>query len=219
MQVARIEPGSRGPLFQSAPRHAKMLSGRPPMHRNDVLAMVKRRCAAAGLALSFSPHAFRTTGATLFVDNSGDLSILQASHPCVHVHHAVRISVVPAATLRRASDCQPTGTRRPLEPRLQASGSWRLGKEDESVRDSHRSARRPQRRMKRPLHVSVCDRACRDAPTWLLISSQLGPRAGPCRRSLLGWLRAQLASPPRLAASSLSRSAPCLGRGACRDHR
>jgi integrase/recombinase XerD len=44
---------------------------------HNVTAMVKRRCAAAGLAVSFSSHSFRTTGATLFVQNGGDLPMLQ----------------------------------------------------------------------------------------------------------------------------------------------
>jgi site-specific recombinase XerD len=58
---------------RSAPRHAKTLSAQP-MHRNDVTAMVKRRCAAPGLALSFPSHSVRTTGATLVIENGGDLA-------------------------------------------------------------------------------------------------------------------------------------------------
>ena len=71
MTAAAIEPGGR-PLFQSAAGNALILSGLP-MHRNDVGAMVKRRCAAAGLSATICSHSFRATGLTLHHENGGSL--------------------------------------------------------------------------------------------------------------------------------------------------
>jgi site-specific recombinase XerD len=72
LAVAGFEPASRVPLFQSAPRNSGQLSG-APMHRNDVGAMVKRRCKAAGLCTSICSHSFRATGLTLHHENGGSL--------------------------------------------------------------------------------------------------------------------------------------------------
>jgi integrase len=41
--------------------------------RNDVGAMVKRRCAAAGLSATICSHSFRATGLTLHHENGGSL--------------------------------------------------------------------------------------------------------------------------------------------------
>jgi integrase len=41
------------------------------MVRRDVLAMVKRRCAAVGLPCSICNHSFRTTGITVHAENGG----------------------------------------------------------------------------------------------------------------------------------------------------
>jgi site-specific recombinase XerD len=72
LTAAGLEPGGRVPLFQSAPRNTGKLSG-APMHRNDVGAMVKRRCAVAGLSTSICSHSFRATGLTLHHENGGSL--------------------------------------------------------------------------------------------------------------------------------------------------
>ena len=68
--------GGRAYLFQSAPARSGQLSG-APMHRNDVLAMVKRRCKAAGLPGSIRTHSLRTTGGNLHLQNGGKLEDLQ----------------------------------------------------------------------------------------------------------------------------------------------
>jgi site-specific recombinase XerD len=68
--AARFEPISKAPLFQSAPRRSHALSGKP-MHRTDVWAMVKRRCAAAGLPSTICNHSFRATGITIHQENGG----------------------------------------------------------------------------------------------------------------------------------------------------
>jgi Phage integrase family len=62
--------GGKAPLFQGIPARSGKLSGRA-MHRNDAWAMVKRRCAAAGLPTVFRTHSFRTTGANLHLQTVG----------------------------------------------------------------------------------------------------------------------------------------------------
>lgn len=49
-----------------------------PLHRNDVLRMVKRRVVAAGLPLSTCSHSFRATGITSYLENGGTLEHAQA---------------------------------------------------------------------------------------------------------------------------------------------
>jgi integrase/recombinase XerD len=62
----------RAPLFQSAPRRAKALSGKP-LDRSSVLGIVKRRCFAVGLPESICNHSFRATGITIHQENGGTL--------------------------------------------------------------------------------------------------------------------------------------------------
>jgi site-specific recombinase XerD len=68
--AAELEPRSRAPLFQSAPRRGRKLTGKA-MHRADVWAMVKRRCAGAGLGANICNHSFRATGITIHQENGG----------------------------------------------------------------------------------------------------------------------------------------------------
>jgi integrase/recombinase XerD len=67
--AAELAQRSKAPLFQSAPRHGG-LSGKA-MSRGDVWAMVKRRCAAAGLPDNICNHSFRATGITIHQENGG----------------------------------------------------------------------------------------------------------------------------------------------------
>ena len=62
-------------LFQSVDR-AGRLSGRP-LTRRAVLAMIKRRAAAAGLPASTCCHTFRATGITAYLSNGGTLEHAQ----------------------------------------------------------------------------------------------------------------------------------------------
>jgi integrase/recombinase XerD len=62
----------RAPLFQSAPRRSKALSGKP-LDRSAVLGIVKRRCRDVGLPPSICNHSFRATGITLHQENGGDI--------------------------------------------------------------------------------------------------------------------------------------------------
>ena len=63
------------PLFQSVDRSGR-LSGRP-LTRRVVLAMIKRRAAAAGLPASTCCHTFRATGITAYLSNGGTLEHAQ----------------------------------------------------------------------------------------------------------------------------------------------
>ena len=63
-------------LFQSVDRVGERLSGRP-LTRRVVLAMIKRRAAAAGLAPSTCCHTFRATGITAYLSNGGTLERAQ----------------------------------------------------------------------------------------------------------------------------------------------
>jgi integrase len=66
----------KAPLFRSADRHRE-LSERP-MHRNDVLEMIKRRARDAGLPESTCCHTFRATGITAYLENGGTIENAQA---------------------------------------------------------------------------------------------------------------------------------------------
>jgi integrase len=67
------EPGS--PLFPAAIGKTGKLSRRP-LVRTDAADMLKRRLKQAGLPAHYSPHSFRATGITNFLENDG---ILQAA--------------------------------------------------------------------------------------------------------------------------------------------
>ncbi len=54
----------------------RMLSPRP-LHRTDVLAMVKRRVKTAGLPAAICNHTFRATGITAYLENGGTLEKAQ----------------------------------------------------------------------------------------------------------------------------------------------
>ena len=66
---------AKAPLFQSVDRSG-WLSGRS-LTRRVVLAMIKRRSAAAGLPASTCCHTFRATGITAYLSNGGTLEHAQ----------------------------------------------------------------------------------------------------------------------------------------------
>ena len=76
---AYLEAGAiddpKAPLFQSVDR-ARRLTGRP-FKRREVLAMIKRRAAAAALPPSTCCHTFRATGITAYLSNGGTLEHAQ----------------------------------------------------------------------------------------------------------------------------------------------
>ena len=63
-------------LFQSVDPAGRRLTGRA-LERRVVLAMVKRRAAAAGLSPSTCCHTFRATGITAYLSNGGTLEHAQ----------------------------------------------------------------------------------------------------------------------------------------------
>ena len=68
--------GAGEALFQSVARAGERLTGRP-LSRRVVLAMIKRRAAAAGLPPSTCCHTFRATGITAYLSNGGTLEHAQ----------------------------------------------------------------------------------------------------------------------------------------------
>ena len=70
-----LDDAAKAPLFQSVDR-AGRLSGRP-LARRAVLAMIKRRAAAAGLPATTCCHTFRATGITAYLSNGGTLEHAQ----------------------------------------------------------------------------------------------------------------------------------------------
>jgi len=66
----------KGPLFRSIKQDRLGYADRR-LHRHEVLAMVKRRCKAAGLGSQFTNHTFRATGITAYLKNGGQLEYAQ----------------------------------------------------------------------------------------------------------------------------------------------
>ena len=76
IQAAGFEPRAKAPLFQTAPRRARQLTGEA-MSIDDALRAVKRRCQAAALPSSICNHSFRATGITVHQENGGRLEDAQ----------------------------------------------------------------------------------------------------------------------------------------------
>jgi site-specific recombinase XerD len=64
------------PLFPIALGKTRKLGNRPAT-RIDAARMLKRRLKVAGLSDAFSPHSFRATGITNFLENGGTLEVAQ----------------------------------------------------------------------------------------------------------------------------------------------
>ena len=75
LEAEAIEDG-KAALFQSVDQGAGRLTGRA-LTRRVVLAMIKRRAAAAGLPPSTCCHTFRATGITAYLSNGGTLEHAQ----------------------------------------------------------------------------------------------------------------------------------------------
>lgn len=74
--AAGIGDEKKGPLFRTATRHRELST--TPMNRADVLQMIKRRAAGAGLPSSTCCHTFRATGITAYLENGGTIENAQA---------------------------------------------------------------------------------------------------------------------------------------------
>jgi len=66
----------QSPLFPASIRKTGKLSRRP-LVRTDAADMLKRRLKQAGLPAHYSPHSFRATGITNFLENDGTLEAAQ----------------------------------------------------------------------------------------------------------------------------------------------
>lgn len=83
VEAAGIAEQKRGPMFRTIDRTRRLTLSR--MHRTDVLRMIKRRAAKAGLSDKVCCHTFRATGITAYLKNGGLLEHAQriAAHDSV----------------------------------------------------------------------------------------------------------------------------------------
>ncbi len=72
LDISGLRANPTGPLFPTTRGNSRELGGRP-MTRIDAARMLKRRLAKAGIVGSYSPHSFRTTGLTRFLEEGGTL--------------------------------------------------------------------------------------------------------------------------------------------------
>lgn len=80
LAAAGIAGDRKGPLFRTVDCRRHLTDNR--MHRNEVLAMLKRRARVAGLPDSTCCHTFRATGITVYLRNGGTLE--KAQHIANH---------------------------------------------------------------------------------------------------------------------------------------
>jgi len=76
LKITGLEKEPESPLFPAALGKTGKLSRRPLL-RTDAADMLKRRLKQAGLPAHYSPHSFRATGITNFLENDGTLETAQ----------------------------------------------------------------------------------------------------------------------------------------------
>lgn len=76
LEACGIAGEKNAPLFQSAGGKGRSLTG-TAMSRFDAWAMVKRRAKEAGISAEISPHSFRATGITAYLENGGTIEHAQ----------------------------------------------------------------------------------------------------------------------------------------------
>jgi integrase/recombinase XerD len=76
LKTAGIAADKKGALFRTVNR-ARVLTERP-MHRNDVIRMIKRRGRGTNLPPGICCHTFRATGITAHLENGGTIEHAQA---------------------------------------------------------------------------------------------------------------------------------------------
>jgi integrase len=101
------------PLFPTAAGRTGKLTDRR-MTRTDVLRMIWRRAAAAGIATELGCHSFRATGITVYLKNGGLLEHAQqmAAHESARTTKLYdrRCTTTRSRSMRsRKSCCKPTG--------------------------------------------------------------------------------------------------------------
>ena len=72
LKATGLEKEPQSPLFPTSMGKTGKLSRRP-LVRTDAADMLKRRLKQAGLPAHYSPHSFRATGITNFLENDGTL--------------------------------------------------------------------------------------------------------------------------------------------------
>ena len=110
-QAGRFAEGGGGAIFRA---WGERLTGWT-LTRRVVLAMIKRRAAAAGLPPSTCCHTFRATGIT--ADLAQPWGMVVGFAAAVDVHHREQKSK-RGATTRPARACFPSPRRRPARVRL-----------------------------------------------------------------------------------------------------
>ena len=76
VEAAGIASEKNAPLFQTVAGRSKKLTGNA-MDRVDIYKMVRRRALEAGIQGGMSPHTFRATGITVYLENGGALEHAQ----------------------------------------------------------------------------------------------------------------------------------------------
>jgi integrase/recombinase XerD len=76
LEISGLTDRPTAPLFPIALGKTRKL-GKRPATRIDAARMLKRRLKDAGLSDAFSPHSFRATGITNFLENGGTLEVAQ----------------------------------------------------------------------------------------------------------------------------------------------
>jgi len=76
IEAAEVARDRKGPLFRSAIRKTKKLSG-AAMSRTDVWYMIRRRASDAGIETAIGCHSFRATGITDYLTNGGRIEVAQ----------------------------------------------------------------------------------------------------------------------------------------------
>lgn len=76
IEATGIGKDKKSPLFRSVDRYRRATDR--PVHRLDVLRMIKRRAKAAGLPETTCCHTFRATGITAYLENGGTIENAQA---------------------------------------------------------------------------------------------------------------------------------------------
>jgi hypothetical protein len=72
LDVSGLRANPTGPLFPTTLGKTRKLGARP-MTRIDAARMLKRLLAKAGISVGYSPHSFRATGLTRFLEEGGTL--------------------------------------------------------------------------------------------------------------------------------------------------
>lgn len=76
IKAAELREDKNAFLFQTMRGRSFRLSGRP-LHRNEILYMVKHRALKAGINCNVRNHSFRASGLTNYLTNGGSLEIAQ----------------------------------------------------------------------------------------------------------------------------------------------